>query len=111
MHREFDGCARSPDAQGAALDDDGDDPEVHVRREARIEDDLGLTSRAPELERPYRTPWLAVTTAIYVSLATLIVMDLAWLAPATSGIGYLIVASGLPAYLLWRRSHQSPSVV
>ncbi len=63
-----------------------------------------LRRRAPELDRPYRTPRLALTTAIYVSLATMIVIDLAWLAPATSGIGYLIVASGLPAYLLWRKT-------
>ena len=63
-----------------------------------------LRRRAPELDRPYRTPWLALTTAIYVSLAATIVIDLAWLAPATSGIGYLIVASGLPAYLLWRKT-------
>lgn len=68
-----------------------------------------LRRRAPELDRPYRTPWLALTTAIYVSLAAMIVIDLAWLAPATSGIGYLIVASGLPAYVMWRRWHQSAS--
>ena len=68
-----------------------------------------LRRRAPALDRPYRTPRLALTTAIYVSLAALIVIDLAWLAPTTSGIGYLIVASGLPAYLVWRRSGQSES--
>jgi len=33
------------------------------------------------------------------------VIDLAWLAPATSGIGYLIVASGIPVYALWRHAH------
>ena len=68
-----------------------------------------LRRRAPAVERPYRTPWLAATTAVYVSLALLIVIDLAWLAPATSGIGYLIVASGLPAYLLWRRTRVPPA--
>jgi APA family basic amino acid/polyamine antiporter len=64
---------------------------------------LVLRRRAPLLERPYRTPWLAATTAVYVGLALVLVVDLAWLAPATSGIGYLIVASGIPAYALWRR--------
>jgi amino acid transporter len=66
-----------------------------------------LRRRAPALERPYRTPALAVTTTIYVGLALLLVVDLAWLAPATSGIGYLIVASGIPAYALWRRAHSA----
>jgi len=31
------------------------------------------------------------------------VVDLAYLAPATSGIGYLIVLSALPVYAVWRR--------
>jgi APA family basic amino acid/polyamine antiporter len=61
-----------------------------------------LRRRAPLLERPYRTPALPLTTAIYVGLALALVIDLAWLAPATSGFGYLIVASGIPVYALWR---------
>ncbi|MFL5560470.1 MAG: APC family permease [Gemmatimonadaceae bacterium] len=65
-----------------------------------------LRRRAPALERPYRTPALALTTTVYVTLATLLVVDLAWLAPSTSGIGYLIVASGIPVYALWRRAHR-----
>jgi APA family basic amino acid/polyamine antiporter len=64
-----------------------------------------LRHRLPAAERPYRTPALGLTTTIYVSLALLLVADLAWLAPATSGIGYLIVASGIPVYALWRRAH------
>jgi basic amino acid/polyamine antiporter, APA family len=32
------------------------------------------------------------------------VVDLAYLAPATSGVGYLIVLAGFPVYLLWRRA-------
>ena len=63
-----------------------------------------LRRRAPEQPRPYRTMGYPLTPGIYVALALLLVVDLAWLAPSTSGIGYLIVASGIPAYLLWRRS-------
>ena len=62
-----------------------------------------LRRRAPEQPRPYRTMGYPLTPGIYVALALLLVVDLAWLAPSTSGIGYLIVASGIPAYLLWRR--------
>jgi hypothetical protein len=34
----------------------------------------------------------------------LLIVDLAWLAPATSGIGIAIVLTGLPVYLFWRKS-------
>jgi APA family basic amino acid/polyamine antiporter len=64
-----------------------------------------LRRRLPAADRPYRTPALGLTTTVYVTLALLLVVDLAWLAPATSGTGYLIVASGIPAYALWRRTH------
>jgi APA family basic amino acid/polyamine antiporter len=40
---------------------------------------------------------------IYVVLATLFILDLAYLAPSTSGIGYLLVFTGIPVYLIWRR--------
>ncbi|NUQ19572.1 MAG: amino acid permease [Gemmatimonadaceae bacterium] len=62
-----------------------------------------LRRRAPDAARPYRTLGYPLTPAVYVALALLLVADLAWLAPATSGIGYLIVATGIPAYALWRR--------
>jgi hypothetical protein len=35
-------------------------------------------------------------------LAALLIVDLAWVAPATSGIGMLIILTGVPVYLLWR---------
>ena len=67
-----------------------------------------LRRRAPNAPRPWSTPWAAFTSAVYVGLALVLVLDLAYLAPATSGIGYLIVASGLPVYALWRRMHIVP---
>ena len=57
----------------------------------------------PSAPRPYRTFGYPLTPLIYVALATLLVIDLAYLAPETSGIGYLLVLTGAPVYLLWRR--------
>jgi APA family basic amino acid/polyamine antiporter len=37
-------------------------------------------------------------------LAALLIVDLAFLAPTTSGIGILIVLTGVPVYFLWRKA-------
>jgi hypothetical protein len=36
-------------------------------------------------------------------LAGLFIIDLAILAPSTSGIGYLLVFTGIPIYFIWSR--------
>jgi APA family basic amino acid/polyamine antiporter len=62
-----------------------------------------MRRKAPDIERPYRTfgyPWVPL---IYIVLAMLFIIDLAILAPSTSGIGYLLVFTGIPIYFLWRR--------
>jgi len=41
---------------------------------------------------------------IYGTRAAKAMVDLAWLAPATTGIGILIVLTGVPVYLLCRKS-------
>jgi APA family basic amino acid/polyamine antiporter len=63
-----------------------------------------MRHNVPGIERPYRTWGYPVVPAVYVTLATLLVLDLAYLAPATSGTGYLFVLSGIPFYLAWRRA-------
>ena len=40
---------------------------------------------------------------VSVVLAAFLIVDLAWLAPTTSGIGYLLVLTGIPVYFIWRR--------
>ncbi|HYG82197.1 MAG TPA: amino acid permease [Pyrinomonadaceae bacterium] len=60
--------------------------------------------KAPSAERPYRTIGYPVVPIIYVLLAVLLVIDLAILKPKTSGIGYLLVLTGIPVYFIWRRS-------
>ena len=61
-----------------------------------------MRRKAPEIERPYRTfgyPWVPL---VYLVIAGLFVIDLAILAPSTSGIGYLLVLTGVPVYYVWR---------
>jgi len=62
-----------------------------------------MRRKAPQNERPYRTFGYPVVPLIYIALALLIVLDLAYLKPSTSGIGYLLVLTGLPVYFVWRR--------
>jgi len=63
-----------------------------------------MRRKAPQIQRPYRTPGFPVVPLIYIALAVLIVLDLAYLAPSTSGIGYLLVLTGIPVYFLWHRN-------
>jgi len=62
-----------------------------------------LRRKAPEAERPYRTWGYPVVPIVSILLAGLLIVDLAWLAPTTSGIGILIVLTGAPVYFFWRR--------
>ena len=61
-----------------------------------------LRRKAPAADRPYRTWGYPVIPVVSIALAGLLVVDLAFLAPATSGIGILIVLTGVPVYFLWR---------
>src|SRR5262249_23229976 len=70
-----------------------------------------LRHKKPNAERPYRTWGYPIVPIISIVLSALLTIDLAWLAPATSGIGILIVLTGVPAYFLWRLrgpQHGSP---
>ena len=66
-----------------------------------------LRRKKPNAERPYRTWGYPIVPIISIVLSALLTIDLAWLAPATSGIGILIVLTGVPAYFLWQASHYS----
>src|SRR6266699_3775243 len=63
-----------------------------------------LRRKAPLAERPYRTWGYPFVPLVSILLAGLLIIDLAWLAPTTSGIGILIVLTGVPVYYLWRRA-------
>jgi APA family basic amino acid/polyamine antiporter len=67
--------------------------------------------KAPEVPRPYRTWGYPFVPVLYVLIALLLVLDLAYLSPETAGIGYLIVFTGIPVYLVWRRrARQRPAL-
>src|SRR5262249_52252925 len=55
-----------------------------------------MRRKAPEIERPYRTFGYPIVPLIYIVIAGLFIVDLAILAPSTSGIGYLLVFTGVP---------------
>ena len=63
-----------------------------------------LRRKAPQAQRPYRMWGYPFVPMISILLAGLLIVDLACLAPATSGIGILIVLSGVPIYFLWRKA-------
>ena len=63
-----------------------------------------LRSKDPAAKRPYRTWGYPLVPILSIVLAAILILDLAYLAPSTSGIGILIVLTGVPAYFLWRRS-------
>ena len=61
-----------------------------------------LRRKKPSAERPYRTWGYPLVPLSSILLAGLLIIDLAFLAPATSGMGILIVLTGAPVYFLWR---------
>ena len=61
-----------------------------------------LRRKRPNAERPCRTWGYPFVPIISILLAGLLMVDLAFLAPATSGIGMLIVLTGVPVYFFWR---------
>jgi APA family basic amino acid/polyamine antiporter len=63
-----------------------------------------MRRKAPEMTRPYRTWGYPIVPIIYIAMALTVIVDLAYLAPYTAGIGSLLVLTGIPAYLVWRRS-------
>jgi basic amino acid/polyamine antiporter, APA family len=70
-----------------------------------------LRRKRPDAERPYRTWGYPIVPIVSVLLAGVLIVDLTFLAPATSGFGMLIVLTGVPVYFLWRlrdRRYASP---
>src|SRR6202030_3878120 len=68
-----------------------------------------LRRKTPAAQRPYRTWGYPFVPLISMVLAALLMVDLAYLAPETSGIGMLIVLTGVPIYFLWRKRASTKS--
>lgn len=68
-----------------------------------------LRYRKPDLDRPYRAWGYPVVPLIFVALSLLLVLNLAYLAGSTSGIGYLIALTGIPVYFIWRNRRGAAS--
>ena len=66
-----------------------------------------MRRKAPDLERPYRTLGFPIVPVVYIVIALLLVLDLAYLTPRTAGIGYLLVLTGIPVYFLWKRQAET----
>ena len=63
-----------------------------------------LRRRHPDLPRPYKMWGYPVTPALFVVTSMLFVANTLVTKPVPSLLGLLCVASGVPAYLFWRRS-------
>ena len=61
---------------------------------------MPLASRAPGT---FATPGYPVVPALFVAAAAYVVMSVAWSSPARTALGALLLATGIPAYLIWRR--------
>ena len=57
----------------------------------------------PERPRPYRCWGYPVTPALYLLIAVPFLVYVVQGAPEATGVGLLLVLSGIPVYLWWRR--------
>lgn len=62
-----------------------------------------LRRRSPDAARPYRAIAYPLSPAAHIVLAMLLLVDLVAMKPLTSGLGFVFVLTGVPAYYLWRR--------
>lgn len=62
-----------------------------------------LRRRSPDLHRPYRAWGYPVVPAAFVIFSALLLLNAVWTNPADTGVGTLLLLSGLPAYAFWRK--------
>ena len=63
-----------------------------------------LRVRQADLHRPYRVWGYPIVPALYVLVSAFFVVNIPVADPRNSGMGLIITALGLPAYLCWRRA-------
>jgi APA family basic amino acid/polyamine antiporter len=60
-----------------------------------------LRRKRPDLPRPYKAVGYPLLPALYVALATLVMLDLLYVKPKYTWPGLVIVLTGLPVYFFW----------
>jgi APA family basic amino acid/polyamine antiporter len=63
---------------------------------------FALRRRRPAAPRPFRVPGYPLTPALFIAAAVAIVVNTALARPVQALNGLGIVATGIPAYLVWR---------
>ena len=66
-----------------------------------------LRRQDPDAPRPFRAWGYPVAPFVFVVASLLIVLNALWRSPRTAGAGVLVVAAGVPIYLLMRRVTRS----
>jgi len=64
--------------------------------------------RRPDAPRPFRTPGYPVTPALFILAAVAVVVNTLAAKPTQGAIEVAILATGVPAYFLWRRRSVAP---
>ena len=64
--------------------------------------------RWPDAERPFRTPGYPVTPALFILAAAAVVVNTLAAKPTQGAIELAILATGVPAYFVWRRRSAAP---
>jgi APA family basic amino acid/polyamine antiporter len=60
-----------------------------------------LRKKRPDLDRPYKTVGYPVLPALYVLMASLVMLDLLWVKPRFTWPGLIIVLTGIPVFFFW----------
>ena len=66
-----------------------------------------LRRRHPQEPRPFRAWGYPVAPFVFAVASLLIVLNALWRSPTTSGAGVLVIAAGVPVYLLMRRGRMA----
>jgi APA family basic amino acid/polyamine antiporter len=62
-----------------------------------------LRRRRPDMARPYRAWGYPLVPVLYVAVASFFLVYMPVADPRNTGLGLLLTAAGVPAYLYWRR--------
>ena len=73
-----------------------------------VDGDAERAAKRPDAERPYRAFGYPLVPALYIVAASAIALVLLFYQTKTSLPGLVIVLTGVPVYLLWKRRLDRP---